>query len=415
MVPLRAGRFACVLGLTFVLGGCARAFFGLPAVAGSAPASMPNPGSTGKPRLTVVLTQNIPQRREVEAALARTLGPDFDVAFAELPNRTAALVERGSVEQDLVAARRAYTNAEFSACLSHAGERNRAVELLGDGERLLAERLLFWRVACHVGAGRNDEARREATAFATFELDVPPDVEVAAPDVDALLADAAHGVETTPRAPLAIRAHADVGKGLRFAPRIAVGVDGRAAVCAIPCTLDLRPGDHAVRVAADGFVAETRPVRVAATGGEVGFELVPAGPELAAQQWMARYAGGPAIDSPASLGLLTIATRARGLAVLAAEPAAVGTRLHGVVAIDGGISTRAERIAGTDGEMAEVASALARDLLLRGNLLVKDTPLHERPLFWITIGAAAIAVATVTTLLLYHPEDQIRVTLGLAR
>ena len=39
-------------------------------------------------------------------------------------------------------------------------------------------------------------------------------------------------------------------------------VDGRDAGCAVPCTIDLRPGDHVVAVTADGYLPASKQIRV---------------------------------------------------------------------------------------------------------------------------------------------------------
>jgi hypothetical protein len=166
-----------------------------------------------------------------------------------------------------------------------------------------------------------------------------------------------------------------------------------------------------VRVDADGFAPETR--RVRADGGvtQVDVRLQPAGAELAAQQWTARYADSGAVDSAVSLGLLSVATRSRSLAVIAAEPSPKGTRLFGVLALDGGVAARSERGPAADKDVPDVAPALVRDLLMRGQLLPGDPPLYKRPLFWVAVGVAAAAAAAITILLVYTPAKTVEVVL----
>jgi hypothetical protein len=352
--------------------------------------------AAARPTLTVVLAGALAGRDDARAALGRALGADFDVAFAGLPSAPTAPPAAAQVDADLAAARAAYVGAEFSACLAAVGRPDRATGLLAESKRTLAERLLFWRVACEVGGGRGADARHDAAVFAALELEAPPDVEAAAPEVEARLADAARAAAAEPRAALAVRA-------TPAAAHAVVSLDGRAAVCAAPCTLDVRAGDHVVRVDADGFVAETRLVRVDPTGAGAEVALTPAGPDLAARQWTARYAGSAAVDAPASVTLLALAVRARRLALFSAE---AGGSVTGVLAVDGNVSARGERPAATSAEVA----ALARDLLVRGSLIAADPPLTKRPLFWIGVGGAAVVAAAVTAILLYQPTPDVRVT-----
>jgi hypothetical protein len=214
-------------------------------------------------------------------------------------------------------------------------------------------------------------------------------------------------VAATPRHPLRVTAAAPAG---RPPPQAAVSIDGRPRLCATPCAVDLHAGDHAVRVEADGYAPQARLARLEEPGGAVAFVLAAADPALAAEQWTARHAGG-AVDSATSMALLATALRARSLAVIAAEPAPKGTRLVGTLAVDGAIASRSERVAAGDAEAAATAPALLRDLLLRGRLLDAAPPLHKRPVFWVTVGLAAVAAAAVTAALLWEPTRTVEVRL----
>jgi len=391
-----------------LVAACGHAFLTLPADPTGGTATV---APAGKPALTVVVAQGTPQRDRVRAAIERSLRSSFDLAFAELPSAPRSPETTAAVELDLVAARKAYINADFSPCIAHVGDEARLVDLLSTGKRLLAERLLFWRIACRVGASKSAEARADADAFAAFDLEAPPDVASAVPEVEALIAAAGQRAADRPRVPIAITAEADPGASFRFAPRAVVSIDGRTTVCTAPCTLDVLPGDHVIRVEADGFTPEIRRVRAQVPGSEIAVRLGPAPPEVAAVQWTARYAGGPSVDSAASVGLLAVATRSRRLALVAAEPSPKGTRLFGVLAIDGGVASRAERSGAADSDLADTAPALLRDLLLRGELLPSEPPLYKKPLFWIAIGLAAAAATAVTILLVYTPPKQVEVKL----
>ena len=364
------------------------------------------PARPTRPALTVLLAPSLPRPAEARAAIERSLGKSFDLAFVEPPSRPARAPDTTAIEADLGAARKAYVAADFSPCLARTGELARVTDLLSQGERSLAERLLFWRIACRVGAGRAADARRDAELFAVLELDPPPDVEAAAPDVESLVAEAARGVSTSARHPLRVVATAEGAT-----PQAVVSIDGRPRLCVAPCAVDLHAGDHAVRVEADGFEPEARVVRLEEPGGAVTFSLGRADPALAAEQWTARHASG-AVDGAASVSLLATALRARTLAVVAGEPAPGGKRrLTGTLAVDGAIASRSERLAAGDAEAAAAAPALVRDLLLRGRLIDEAPPLHKRPVFWVTVGLAAAAAAALTAALLYEPPSTVEVTL----
>lgn len=359
------------------------------------------PKRTGKPALTVLLAPAVPKPADTRASIQKRFGDDFELAFAAPPASPARRPDLAPIEEQLAATRKAYIDAEFAACVARAGELAKVTDLLAAGERLLGGRLLFWRIACRVGAGRVDDARRDAALFATFELDVPPDVEAAAPEVEALIAAAARQVAAA-RAPLAVSARPQTARGV-------VSIDGRSALCVAPCTVDVHPGDHAVRVEADGFAPEARLVRVEAPGAAADFSLTAADPALAAEQWTAHHAVSSELDSAASVGLLATALRARTLAVVTTEPAPKGRRLVGVLSVDGGVAARGERLAAGEADVPGAAPPLLADLLVRGKLLESGPPLHRRPIFWIAVGAAALAAAAVTTFLLYEPEQQIMV------
>ena len=393
---------------TALLAACGQAFLTVPAATGGSVSAVTT--GAAKPALTVVVAPGTPQRERVRTALERSLRGDFDLRFADPPSAPRVPSNAAAVELDLAAARKAYIDAEFKACVDRLGEPSRLTDLLADGKRLLAERLFFWRIACRVGAGNAADARQDAEAFAVLDLEAPPDVESAAPEVEALLASSAQRVGAAPRVPLQVRFDVEPGAAFRVAARAVVALDGRAAVCSAPCTVDVHPGDHVVRVEADGFAPEIRRVRAAAPTAELAVHLNPAAPEVAAAQWTSRYADSPSVDSAVSVGLLAVATRSRSLAVVAAEPTPKGSRLFGVLALDGGIAARAERGADRDEDLPDVAPALVRDLLLRAQLIA-ETPLYKRPLFWVAVGAAAALAATITILIVYQPAKQVQVIL----
>jgi PEGA domain len=372
------------LALVFSSGtGCAAFAFGpVQRVA------VPGPALEGQERtsLTVVLAADVPAAATVEATLRARFGDAFDLSFAPAPTPPPSEPPARDLSATLAAARRAYIDAEFRVCIERIAADALPFELAQEGDRQAAARVLFWRIACRVGAGSAADARPDARALATLALDVPADVDAVSPEVEALIAEARREIAGRPRASLRVEASAGAS----------VSVDGRAPACVTPCTVDLPPGDHVVRVEAPGFVPTGRRVRLEPSGGTARFTLLDAPPELAARQWSIRYARGESLDSAASVTLLARAVRARRLALLTWETG----RLRGALVVDGGIAARAERH-GQDA--SALAPTLLRDLLVRGQLVEPAPSLVERPLFWVAVGGAVVVAAGVTALLLYDP------------
>ncbi|MEI8254831.1 MAG: hypothetical protein WCJ30_04080, partial [Deltaproteobacteria bacterium] len=127
--------------------------------------------------------------------------PDLPVRIrrAALPGAPPAPQALDAVSAGLARARREYIDADFTACLGHVADDARVNELLAAGRRDLAGRVLFWRTACQVGAGDAAEAPRAAHRLAVFGLDVPSDVEAAAPEVEAVIAAAQREVAASSR------------------------------------------------------------------------------------------------------------------------------------------------------------------------------------------------------------------------
>ncbi|HJL23191.1 MAG TPA: hypothetical protein RMH80_13250, partial [Polyangiaceae bacterium LLY-WYZ-15_(1-7)] len=169
----------------------------------------------------------------------------------------------------LSAARDAYVNADFEACLAALGSPDAVTDALGEGgpgARDAAARLAFWRVACHGAAGDGPAAERAAERMATLRLPIPADAALATPDLERLLADAYERVSARPPAAL----------------RVEASTPGRVQVdalesCAVPCERALPPGEHVLRFEADGAVPEAR---LAQAPGALRFEPAPAPPGL---------------------------------------------------------------------------------------------------------------------------------------
>jgi hypothetical protein len=349
--------------------------------------------------VTVVLVGDEEPVGNVRRALAGQSQLPVEVQFAELPNSPGGPPAPDEGEPALGRARSAYVEADFDRCLSEVGDERRIHELLGAARRSLATRTLFWRIACLVGADDRGAADRAASRFVTFGLAVPPDVEAVSPDVEALLDRARGRAEQQQPVPLEVTATA----------RARVALDGRTGLCTTPCTVEVGVGDHVLRVVADGFVPEWRLVRVEGPDATATFDLAAASPEIASEQWTARYATSTEIDSTASVELLSRAVRARRLLLLTADTLREGARVRGVLSIDGTVAARAERAAGSSGDVDELTDALLRDLLVEGEVVEPAPGLLERPLFWIAVGIVAALAAGTTAYLLIEPDTRTEV------
>lgn len=346
----------------------------------------------GAPSVTVVVQG--PGAAQTKATLSAASLP-VELRLSDAPAEARAstpLGMNGDWAQTLAAARKAYVSANFAECLRLLEGDAAAAELLASGERLLAARLLTWRTACHVGAKQPEPARTTAEALASFQLTLPEDVGSTTPDAEALLA----------------RAFTQVGA--REARRVTfssvpegatVDLDGRPAACTTPCTMELLAGGHVVRVSADGYTPSWR--TVSTEEATAAFTLEPAAPELAATQWRRRTAQGEALDSEASVRLLSTSLRAPRLLVMSVDPAAPKT-LRGALAVDGVLKARAER----EGD----AEGLVRDLLVRGQVIEEAPPLYQRWPFWLAVGAAAVAAGVTTAVVVGNRQTVTRVELN---
>ena len=375
------------LVLALVASGCSGLAMG---PVRSVPVTPPPSSEPGRLALTVVLAADVPDPTAVEASLRKSFGKDVELEFARAPNVAAEPPPR-DLAPELAAARRAYIDADFRACIDRLGGEALPFDLVAEGQRTTAARVFFWRIACRVGQGTAADARGDARAMAALALDVPADIDAATPEVEALLAEGRREIAARPRVPLTVEA--SVGGS--------VSIDGRSPSCVTPCAVDLPAGDHIVRVEAPGWTPASRRVRLEGARGHAGFTLEPATPELAARQWSTRYARGESLDSAASVTLLARAVRARRLALVSWEAGGKVARLRGALAVDGGVAARAERSA-TAGAPA-VAPALLRDLLVRGQLVEPAPSLAKRPLFWIAVGGAVVLAAGITAFLFYDP------------
>jgi hypothetical protein len=328
--------------------------------------------------------------RDIRAGLAAPID-GVSLAVASLPEPARAPADDDH-EAAIAIARKAYVEADFPAC-RRALDPIDALALL-DGQRTIAARVLMWRVACHVGEGDRDGARRDATAIAVAGLALPPEISGVTPDVEAVIAEAASRVAKARTASLRVVANP---AGARLS------IDGSADTCITPCTVTLAAGAHRIGVAADGFTTTRRRVQLP-DERSLAIELVEAAPPAIAAQLQLRIARGAAVDDPATLALAARAVRARQIVVLAATDGPPA-RLIGALYADGRVTARGERM-GTLSPGA--ATDLARDLVADGRVAPAQ-PLWRRPRFWIIVGGVAALATSITAYVAFKPDPQSRV------
>jgi hypothetical protein len=334
---------------------------------------------TARQSVSVLVRGDDASRGRIRSAVTADTALPVDIQLANLPSGISAPASEAGFSERIAAARRAYVMADFGKCLGGLGDDALVPGLLANGQRLAAARVLLWRTACNVGGGHSSEALRSARELGTLGLEVPQDVGNMTPEVEAVVSRALKEVESAPRAAVAVTAPTGGGT---------LTVDGRPASCTPPCTLELTQGTHVYRLEADGLAPQTRVVRA---GEPVTFTATPASPEVAARQWIQRYAGSTEVDSAPSLRLLSTALRAPRLLLLTVEREGEGARLRGALAVEHDVVARVERSAGTDANLESSLDGLLRDLLVQGKVMEPSPALYQRPLFWVVVAAVAVA------------------------
>jgi hypothetical protein len=295
------------------------------------------------------------------------------IAPPEPPKPLAAIA-------DVARARSAYANGDFDTCRTALAGVDIA-DVLAAGDRTLAARALTYATACALRAPDAAAAAALADRFASLGLDIPD--SAVTPDVETLLADAIARAGAKPRTHLAVAGEI----GARLA------VDGRAAGCALPCTIDVAAGEHVIAAELDGFSPIAHAVRTPDVA-TARLAQQPAPAALAAQQWHARIAHAfPADDATGAMLIGRFAGDAR-IAYLAAEPSAA-TTLAGTIVVDGALRGTAH---GDRGRGAD----LVRELAYTGGILERPK-LWQHPTFWIAVTAATLVIAGVAIWTIYQP------------
>jgi hypothetical protein len=324
----------------------------------------------------------------VERAMADTREIPVEVVVGHLPNKPPPDHASPDLAARLSAARTQYVDGEFAGCIKSM--ETSVIDLLGEGRRELGARVAFWQIACRVGSGAQAGASQLARQFAVLGLDVPGDAAAAAPEVESLLARALREVAGEKRVALTVDASTS---------RARVSLDGRS-VCVTPCTLDVAPGDHVIALDADGALPLVRVARVAYGGASLQLQTTPASPEIAAQQWSARYGGSALLYSEPSTRLLAQAIAARRLVLVNVEGDRQ-LRLRGTLATDGTVRAQVERSCARD-KLDGESKQLLRELLVNGKVFEPAKPIYKRAVFWVpllvAVSAAVIAGSIAGTL-----------------
>ena len=299
---------------------------------------------------------------------------------AGLALHTLTLPPSPPVEPDHTAgplsrARTAYAAGDFDTCRAELARIDVPMTLAA-GQRDAAARALAFDAACAWGGQAVTVARAIAAQLAAYGLALP-DAAIA-PDIEAVLGEAIVAAGNAHARPIRVRG--EPGARLR--------VDGQPPACALPCTIDLVPGDHILAVSADGFADAHQQVRVPAPAELVLAQPV-APPALAAAQWRAR-AGRGQLTTDAIGARLIARLGERRVAVLAGEPTGKRT---GALIIDGAIAATAT---------ASDDANLVRELAYDADLLHRPT-VWQRPWFWIAVSGIALGVAAGVTALTYQP------------
>ncbi|MEO7732915.1 MAG: hypothetical protein ABIY55_18265, partial [Kofleriaceae bacterium] len=177
-------------------------------------------------------------------------------------------------------ARKAYAAGDFDACRAELARIDVPMTLAA-GQRDAAARALAFDAACAWGGQAVTVARAIAAQLAAYGLTLP-DAAIA-PDIEAVLGEAIVAAGNAHAHPIAVRGE----------PGARLAIDGQPPACALPCTVDLIPGDHILAVSADGFADAHQQLRVAqAAPSDVELAQPVAPPALAAAQWRARAGRG---------------------------------------------------------------------------------------------------------------------------
>jgi hypothetical protein len=278
----------------------------------------------------------------------------------------------------LARARTAYAQGNHDACRTELAALDVA-KLLATGNRATASRALTLDTACAYQALAKEDARVGAARIAAFGLELPADA--VAIEVEQLIDGAIEAANTAPRARLAIRGE----------PGARVSIDGRPALCVVPCPAELAPGDHVITLDTDGFEPSWQVVRVP-DSTEVRIAQQPASVERASLQWRSRLGRGlPATDDVGAALIARVASGQPRVAYLH-----LGPQLTGTMIVDGKARASGNRPRGATPQ-------LVRELAYDAGILQRPR-VWQRPWFWIAVTGATLAVSGAVVYFTYEPE-----------
>jgi PEGA domain-containing protein len=315
--------------------------------------------------------------RSAVGALGPTAVNGLELVPIELP--APAPLAGDDTSAQLARARAAYARGDHAVCRGELAKVDVA-KLLARADRALAARALTLEAACAYQALAKEDARAAAARLAGLGLELPE--TSVAPDAEQLIGDAIVAAGKAARSPLAIRG----AIGARLT------VDGRPGGCAVPCTVDLPPGDHVIALDADGFAPAWQVVRTPDTR-DVAIAQQVAPRELAAKQWRDRLGRGLAPTDATGVALLARIAMVPRVAFVHG-----GAQLTGALVVDGALRARGER---APGESPQLVRELAYDAGV-----LRRPALWRRPAFWIATSAATLIVSSVVIVTMYQPETK---------
>jgi hypothetical protein len=166
-------------------------------------------------------------------------------------------------------------------------------------------------------------------------------------------------------------------------------VDGRPGGCALPCSVELGPGDHVLAVDADGFVPAVQHVRTPDVD-HIAIAQQPAPADLAAQQWRARLGRGlPATDATGAALIGSFAGDKRVVFV------------HGDRELTGALIVSGKVAATRQAPRGDTAD-LVREMAYDARVLPRPA-VWQRPWFWIAVSGATLAIAATIIAVTYKP------------
>jgi hypothetical protein len=341
-------------------------------------------GCAPKPAQTIPVALLVDGDRAAVGAIEPRSVAGLELAPVVLPQPPSPPADSSAAV--VAAARASYAKGDFDACRAALAKVD-VTALLATGDRTTAARALTVDGACAWGATDRSAAKAIAERLASFGLALP---EIAvSPDVEHVFGDAIAAAGKAQRTQLAISGVA----GARLS------IDGRVAVCALPCSIDLAPGDHVLAGEADGYQPASRSVRIPDVK-QIAIAQQAAPADLAATQWRARVGRGlPPADVTGATLIGKLAKQSR-VAYVQGD-----TRLTGSLIVDGKLAATATRDRG-------MGAALVRELAYDGGVLQRPK-LWQKPWFWIAVSAGVAVVAGTIIAITY--QRPIHTDLGFAR